>query len=174
MLSALEVASAALAKAKLDRHHRLVGGFTPRRGLGSGRRLGLEDLSPTGRVRWAPALSGPSGPLWSTTYTQARNETSSWGGTDNTGIVYQAARNVAAAIALRPQNGLGVFGLIYDVGNPYFSGCGDWPGWPDVLAEALDGHDEIRFRCLSWQQLIALVPVGDDIRAWAREKHGLG
>jgi len=34
----------------------------------------------------SPALSGPSGPLWSTTYTQARSETSSWGGTDNTGI----------------------------------------------------------------------------------------
>jgi hypothetical protein len=34
----------------------------------------------------APALSGPSGPLWSATYTQGRNETSSWGGSDDTGI----------------------------------------------------------------------------------------
>ena len=88
--------------------------------------------------------------------------------------VYQAVRNVAAANALRPPDGLGVFGLIYDADNPYFKTCGEWPGWPAVLAEALDGHEKLRFRSTSWQQLIELMPLDDDIRAWAREKHGLG
>ena len=31
-------------------------------------------------------MNGPSGPLWSATYTQGRQESSSWGGSDNTGI----------------------------------------------------------------------------------------
>jgi hypothetical protein len=34
----------------------------------------------------APTMTGPAGPLWSSTYTQGRQETSSWGGSDNTGI----------------------------------------------------------------------------------------
>ena len=31
-------------------------------------------------------MTGPAGPLWSATYTQGRQESSSWGGSDNTGI----------------------------------------------------------------------------------------
>jgi hypothetical protein len=31
-------------------------------------------------------MAGLAGPLWSATYTQGRQETSSWGGSDNTGI----------------------------------------------------------------------------------------
>jgi hypothetical protein len=34
----------------------------------------------------APTMTAPAGPLWSATYTQGRKETSSWGGSDNTGI----------------------------------------------------------------------------------------
>lgn len=88
--------------------------------------------------------------------------------------VYQVVRNVAAALALRPQGGLALFGLIYDAHNPYFAGCGDWPGWPPVLAEALDGHEHLRFRSVAWQELIGLMELDDNVRDWAREKHGLG
>lgn len=88
--------------------------------------------------------------------------------------VYQAVRNVAAALRLRPADGIGVFGLIYDAQNPYFAGCGKWPGWPAVLLEALDeSHPDLRFRALSWQELMPLLPLDDDVRNWAREKHGL-
>lgn len=90
--------------------------------------------------------------------------------------VYQAVRNVAAALALRPVDGVAVFGLVYDAANPYFAGCGDWPGWPSVLASALDDGDrsELRFRAVSWQDLMPLLKLDDHVREWAREKHGLG
>lgn len=89
--------------------------------------------------------------------------------------VYQAVRNVAAALELRPSGGLGVFGLIYDAENPYFAPCGDWPGWPAVLSDALEGaQDDLRFRSVSWQELLPLMPLDDEVRDWAREKHGLG
>lgn len=89
--------------------------------------------------------------------------------------VYQAVRNVAGALALRPDGGIGVFGLIYDADNPYFAGSGDWPGWPTVLHDALDeAHPDLRFRAVSWQALMPLLELDDDVRSWAREKHGLG
>jgi hypothetical protein len=89
--------------------------------------------------------------------------------------VYQAVRNVAAALHLRPAGGVGVFGLIYDADNPYFGGCGDWPGWPDVLSVTLNNaHPNLRFRAVSWQELMPLLELDDDVRTWARKKHGLG
>jgi hypothetical protein len=89
--------------------------------------------------------------------------------------VYQAVRNVAAALELRPAGGVAVFGLIYDAANPYFSGCGKWPGWPTVLEKTLDGaHPDLRFRAISWQELMPLLPLDADVRTWASEKYGLG
>ena len=85
--------------------------------------------------------------------------------------VYQAVRNVAAALTLRPAGGVGVFGLIYDAANPYFAACGDWPGWPGVLSAALDdaNHHDLRFRAVSWQELMPLLVLDDAARDWARE-----
>jgi hypothetical protein len=66
--------------------------------------------------------------------------------------VYQAVRNAAAALRLRPPDGLAVFGLIYDADNPYFAGCGDWPGWAAMLSFVLDdAHPDLVFRAVSWQ-----------------------
>lgn len=90
--------------------------------------------------------------------------------------VYQAVRNVAAALKLSEPDGVGVFGLVYDASNPYFAGCGEWPGWPAVLRAALldDAHARARFRVVSWQELMPLLELDDAVRGWAREKHGLG
>jgi hypothetical protein len=67
-----------------------------------------------------------------------------------------------------------VFALIYDQENPYFGGVGAWPGWPAVLEHTLLGQDEqIRFRAVSWQELLPLLPIDDDLREWAKEKHRL-
>ncbi len=78
-------------------------------------------------------------------------------------------------IQLRPDGGLAVFGLIYDAENPYFRGCAEWPGWPAALHAALDGAPpDLRFGAVSWQELIGLLELDDDVRDWAREKHGLG
>ena len=65
--------------------------------------------------------------------------------------------------------------LIYDAANPYFAACGDWPGWPGVLSAALDdaNHHDLRFRAVSWQELMPLLVLDDAARDWAREKHGL-
>lgn len=89
--------------------------------------------------------------------------------------VYQAVRNMAAALRLSEPDGVGVFGLIYDANNPYFAGCGDWPGWPTVLSAALrdDAHTRARFRAVSWQELMPLLELDDGVRNWARDKHGL-
>jgi hypothetical protein len=73
-----------------------------------------------------------------------------------------------------PHAGVGVFGLIYDNDNPYFAGCGAWPDWPAVLHAALDGsHPDLRFRAVSWQEMMGLLELDDNVRDWAREKHGL-
>ena len=89
--------------------------------------------------------------------------------------VYQAVRNAAAAMKLRPDGGLGVFGLIYDANNPYFAGHGEWRGWAAVLTDALpDEHPEFRFRAISWQDLMPSLVLDEATRAWAREKHRLG
>lgn len=88
--------------------------------------------------------------------------------------VYQAVRNVAAALELAGPGKTGVFGLIFDAENPYFAGCGKWPGWPEVLREVLDeAHPRLRFRAVSWQELVPLLPLDDATRDWAAMKYGL-
>lgn len=87
---------------------------------------------------------------------------------------YQAIRSVAAARYLATANRSPVFALIYDQENPYFGGVGVWPGWPAVLEHTLRGQEEqIRFRAVSWQELLPLLPIDDDLREWAKEKHRL-
>jgi hypothetical protein len=87
---------------------------------------------------------------------------------------YQAIRSVAAARYLATAKRAPVFGLIYDEENPYFAGAGAWPGWPAVLEHTLRGQDEqIRFRAVSWQELLPLLPIDDELREWARVKHRL-
>jgi hypothetical protein len=89
--------------------------------------------------------------------------------------VYQAVRNVAAALELSKPEGTGVFGLIFDTENPYFAGCGRWPGWPTVLQEVLDeAEPRLRFRAISWQELVPLLSLDDATRDWAAVKYGLG
>jgi hypothetical protein len=88
---------------------------------------------------------------------------------------YQAIRSVAAARHLATACRAPVFGLVYDADNPYFAGAGIWPGWPSVLEHTLRGQDdEIRFRAVSWQELLPLLPFDDNLRSWMREKHRLG
>jgi hypothetical protein len=86
---------------------------------------------------------------------------------------YQAVRSVAAARHLATGGRQAVFGLIYDAANPYFAGCGAWPGWPTVLSQSIDPR-AVAFRAVSWQELIRLLPLDDDCRSWLREKHRLG
>ena len=89
-------------------------------------------------------------------------------------FTYQAVRNVAAALALARPGQDAVFGLIYDDANPYFAGCGRWPGWPAALRATLDNaHPGLRFAAISWQELLPLLPLDDAAGAWASEKHGL-
>ncbi len=85
---------------------------------------------------------------------------------------YQAIRNVAAARAMAAGR-RAVFALIFDERNPYFSKCGDWPGWPAVLASALPDRTDFHFRAVSWQQLVRNLPLDENARTWAREKHRL-
>lgn len=87
---------------------------------------------------------------------------------------YQAIRIVAAAQYLATGWRRPVFALIYDAENPYFRPTGTWPGWPQVLAHTLGGReDRLRFRAVSWQTLLPLLPVDDDFRGWLRQKHRL-
>ncbi len=89
-------------------------------------------------------------------------------------FTYQVVRNVAAALALAEQGQTPVFGLIYDGENPYFSGYGDWPGWPVALHATLDDAGApVRFASVSWQELLPLLPLDGAAAAWASEKHGL-
>lgn len=87
---------------------------------------------------------------------------------------YQAVRNVAAAQALAASDQHPTFSLIYDAENPFFAGCGQWPGWPAALDATLnyDGSP-VRFASTSWQALIDLVPLDGATAEWASEKHGL-
>ena len=92
---------------------------------------------------------------------------------------YEAIRHAAAACALAGGDRPGVLGLIYDADNPYFAGCGDWPGWPVVLREVVASTGDTRggrfqFAAISWQELVPLLPLDETTRAWAKEKHGLG
>lgn len=90
-------------------------------------------------------------------------------------FTYQAVRNVAAALALAAEGQQPVFGLLYDADNPYFAGCGDWPGWLAALHATLDGAGApVRFAAASWQELMEVAPLDASAAAWASEKHGLG
>ena len=89
-------------------------------------------------------------------------------------FTYQAVRNVAAALALAQPGQEAVFALVYDGENPYFAGCGRWPGWPAALRRTLDEvRPGLRFAAVAWQELLPLLPLDDATRAWASEKHGL-
>jgi hypothetical protein len=85
---------------------------------------------------------------------------------------YQAVRNVAAAQAIA--NGRkAVFLLIYDETNPYFHETGDWPGWPIVLGTSLEESETFAFRAVSWQKLVRTLPLDEQTKQWAQEKHRL-
>lgn len=89
-------------------------------------------------------------------------------------FTYQAVRNVAAAKALSEGDQKPVFGLIYDADNPYFAGCGQWPGWRDALDATLNYNNApVRFAAVSWQELLPLLPPHPEVMAWAADKHGL-
>ena len=88
---------------------------------------------------------------------------------------YQAIRNAAAAVTLAGDR-QPVFVLLFDASNPYFRKTSDWPGWPEVLQETLDTADAnslLKFRAVSWQELLPELPLPDEILHWAAEKHGL-
>jgi hypothetical protein len=88
---------------------------------------------------------------------------------------YQAIRNAAAAVALASDR-QAVFVLLYDANNPYFRPTSNWPGWPEVLRGTLqvaDSNSLLKFRTVSWQELVPTLPLPDDIRQWAAAKHHL-
>jgi hypothetical protein len=66
--------------------------------------------------------------------------------------------------------------LLYDAQNPYFASTDEWPGWPDLLDEAISAvadPDDFRFVALSWQELVPSLPLDEPTRTWAADKHGL-
>jgi hypothetical protein len=66
--------------------------------------------------------------------------------------------------------------LLYDAHNPYFAAADDWPGWPELLDEAVSTHadpDDFRLVAISWQDLVPRLPLDDATREWAADKHGL-
>lgn len=86
--------------------------------------------------------------------------------------VYEMVRHAAALRALagdRPA----VLALLYDAGNPYFAATGDWPGWPALVDQAVDVRERFRFTAISWQELVPVLPLDEQTRAWAADKHGL-
>lgn len=85
---------------------------------------------------------------------------------------YQAVRNVAAARLLSAGRPF-AFILIYDDRNPYFGETNDWPGWPALLRSALLDDGMFRFRAVSWQHLVTMLPLDESVKVWAREKHQL-
>jgi hypothetical protein len=85
---------------------------------------------------------------------------------------YQAVRNLAASRALAGGRHA-VSALVYDARNPFFAGCGAWPGWPAALAQAVSRQQRVLFRSISWQELIRQLPLDENVRAWACEKHEL-
>lgn len=89
-------------------------------------------------------------------------------------FTYQAIRYAAAALALARPDQCPVFALVYDAENPYFAGCGQWPGWPAILQTTFqDADTRLRFRAVSWQALIEQLPLDEAVRAWAVDKHKL-
>jgi hypothetical protein len=89
---------------------------------------------------------------------------------------YEAVRHAAAVRALAGPKRPAVLALLYDADNPYFASGEHWPGWPELLEEAAAAHAdpaEFRFAAISWQELVGLMPLDDETRAWVAEKHGL-
>jgi hypothetical protein len=87
------------------------------------------------------------------------------------GLAYQAVRNVAAARAIAGSR-KSTFLLLYDARNPYFAGAGSWPGWVTMLSSLMSGSTTT-FASLAWQEIVEAARVGESVRGWAREKHGL-
>jgi len=85
---------------------------------------------------------------------------------------YEAVRHAAALRALAGADRPAVLVQLYDANNPYFAGAGDWPGWPELLGQALDAEG-FRFAAISWQELVPLLPLDEPTRTWAADKHGL-
>ena len=86
-------------------------------------------------------------------------------------------RQAAALRALAGPDRPAVLALLYDADNPYFAAAGDWPGWPDLLRDAVEENADpalFRFAAISWQELMPLLPLDEQTVAWAAEKHGLG
>ena len=86
-------------------------------------------------------------------------------------LAYQAIRNMAAATAIAGGRASG-FLLLYDERNPYFRGTGGWPGWTGLF-RSLAAESPVPFNALSLQELLTRVVVDENVRTWAREKHGL-
>jgi hypothetical protein len=89
---------------------------------------------------------------------------------------YQAVRNAAAARALAGHDRQAVFVLVYDARNPYFHPVDAWPGWPELLTRTLKDAEQLnrlRFRAVSWQELLPRLPLEERERLWAVEKHAL-
>ncbi|MEA2456159.1 MAG: hypothetical protein QOI45_2421 [Thermoleophilaceae bacterium] len=90
--------------------------------------------------------------------------------------VYEAVRHAAALRALAGSDRPAVLALLYDDANPYFAAEGDWPGWPALLSEAVDAKadpERFRFVAVSWQELVPDLPLDEQTRDWASDKHGL-
>ena len=87
---------------------------------------------------------------------------------------YQAVRNIAAAKALANDDQAPVFAVLYDERNPYFRGCGEWPGWPQMLERTMDASGgAVHFASASWQELFRNLPRDPAVDIWALEKHQL-
>lgn len=87
-------------------------------------------------------------------------------------LAYQAIRITAAAQQIA-QRRTAVFALIFDDRNPHFKRTGLWPGWPSVLAGTFRTQPRCLFRAVSWQQLLHVLPLPNEILRWAAEKHQL-
>jgi hypothetical protein len=89
--------------------------------------------------------------------------------------VYQVVRNVAAVRHLAGKSRPAVFVLLYDARNPFFCRTGEWPGWPAILSSVLNDSESTQFwfRAVSWQHLIAQLPLPASVRRWAQVKHQL-
>jgi hypothetical protein len=62
----------------------------------------------------------------------------------------------------------------YDSENPFFAGCGTWPGWPAALQATLsDVEAPVRFAAVSWQELLSVTPLDSAALGWASQKHAL-
>jgi hypothetical protein len=90
--------------------------------------------------------------------------------------LYEVIRHAAALRTLAGPDRAAVLLLLYDAQNPYFASTDEWPGWPDLLDEAISAvadPDDFRFVALSWQELVPSLPLDEPTRTWAADKHGL-